>query len=161
MYLDFADFSRSLFHKPFLFKRLCELVTNVQKKNTASSNLSDIVLLVVLILGLSFLYRFTIGRTNSDLSSNSKLVNNTEPLIIKPQKIENRSLEDAIKDLTAENCRLVILKAKAYLNTPHVVDYDEFKSKALKSKIVFLSPSDSGLFLLVQINNEQWVWIPS
>ena len=87
--------------------------------------------------------------------------NNLESLSEEPEIVENISLEEAINDLLRDGCRIVNVKTKVYLENPQNVSYKEFKSKALESQIVVVSPSDSGTFLLVQIKSIQWVWIPS
>jgi hypothetical protein len=87
--------------------------------------------------------------------------NNTESLNEKHEIVKNLSLEEALSDLISDGCRIVNVKSIVYLDNPQIVSYKEFKLKALESQIVVASPSDSGTFLLVQIESIQWVWIPS
>ena len=74
---------------------------------------------------------------------------------------ENLSLGEALGDLMSDGCRIVNVKSKINLDNPQIVSYKEFKLKALESQVVVASPSDSGRFLLVQIESIRWVWIPS
>ena len=98
---------------------------------------------------------------NHDSPSDTSRNTGNEPSSEVHEAIESMSLEDAIKDLKWAGCRIISLKTKAYLDKPNYVSFNDFKSKALESKIVFTSPSESGTFLLVQINNIQWVWTPT
>ena len=78
-----------------------------------------------------------------------------------PEIVENLSFDEALSDLVRDGCRIVNVKSSVYLDNPHIVSYNEFKSKALERQIVVASPGNSGTFLLVQINKIQCVWIPS
>ena len=91
----------------------------------------------------------------------STLINDTEPQSEESETEKNPRLMETITDLTLEGCSIIILETKVYLDNPYYVDYEEFKSKALESKIVIVSPGDSNTILLVKIKNIQWIWIPS
>jgi hypothetical protein len=79
----------------------------------------------------------------------------TEPTII-----ENKRLEEAINELKHDGCTFVSLKAKLYLDNPHYLGYNDFKLKALETKLVIISPSNSGYILVVQKEGVQWIWVP-
>jgi hypothetical protein len=128
------------------------------KKSAASGENLDTILLIVLVISLSLLTKFLIGSTLSTSPPDQKF-NDIKPLVEEPV-IEEPSLEDAIIDLMKEGCRVYSAKVKVYLEDPNIVNFDEFKIKALESKLLIISHSESDSFLLVQIKNEQWIWVP-
>jgi hypothetical protein len=129
-------------------------------KKRAGNGIATITLVFSLVLCLGTVYWFVLNNQNLDQPLESKPNNYIESLSEEPEIVENLSLEEAINDLLRDGCRIVNVETKVYLNNPQNVSYKEFKSKALESQIVVVSPSDSGTFLLVQIKSVQWVWIP-
>jgi hypothetical protein len=73
---------------------------------------------------------------------------------------DTKILEDRLIYLEGEGCRIIYLDTKVYLDNPHYLSYEVFKSKALETKIVIVAPSEVGTILLVQIKNDQWIWSP-
>ena len=123
----------------------------------------DTIMLFFLIIFLSVFLWFLLGATNSNQSSEPGAKNNTRPSIVNPEPEipENLILEEAIQDLKWNGCQLLYITPKVYLDNPHYLDYEEFKSKALENKLVIITPSNNGTILLIQIKNDQWIWIPS
>ena len=113
----------------------------------------------VIILFCSILLWFLLGnlRDPSELPP----INETEPLLEELEMIEDPRIEKAIRELKQVGCELVFIEPRVYLDKPHNVAYDEFKSKALERNLVVVTPSDYGIILLVQIKKEQWIWVPS
>jgi hypothetical protein len=153
--------SRSVLHKIFLFYLLGESVSTVLKKRTAIGEPSDSILLVFLILCLIVLFWFLIGSTDKNQPLEPIPNNDTEPIIQEPEINETLRLEEAIQELKWEGCQLLYVEPRVYLDNTHYLGYEEFKSKALETKLVIMTPSDSGTILLVQIKNDQWIWVPS
>ena len=131
------------------------------KNRTANSETIDTILLASLILILGFFAWFMIGNINRNQPLEPILINDTEPQSEESETENNPKLMETITDLTLEGCSIIILETKVYLDNPYYVDYEEFKPKALESKFVIVSQGYSNTFLLVQIKNIQWIWIPS
>lgn len=74
--------------------------------------------------------------------------------------VENKSLQEAINELKNEGCTFVSVSTPVYLVDPQYLNYNDFKLKALETKIVVISPSDTGIFLLVQNGDIQIIWTP-
>ncbi len=90
-------------------------------------------------------------------SNQEELIKTT---LIETTIIENKRLEEAINELKHEGCALVSIKAQIYLDNPQYIGFNDFKLKALETKLVIMSPSDSGIILVVQNEGTQWIWIP-
>jgi hypothetical protein len=128
---------------------------------TANTKTADSILLVFLIICLSFLLWFLIGGIHKKNPLDPISDNDTEQIIEEPEITKPLNLEDAVQELKQEGCQLVSVGTRVYLDNPQYIDYEEFKSKALETRLVILTLGDSGIILLVQIKNDQWVWIPS
>jgi hypothetical protein len=131
----------------------------VLNKKARRGEFADIILLFFLVLILGVMYWFMTGFTNnSSRKLESTYINESSNEVTEIGS--STGLEEAIKELMSSGCKIVI-DPKVYLNDPHYVSFEEFKSKALNTKLVILTLSDSGNILLVQIKKEQWAWIPS
>ena len=102
---------------------------------------------------------FNMGQPSKTTTINNK-EETPEPVIIENTTHKNVTLEEAISELKHGGCKVVSVKAPVYLGNPQYLSYNDFKLKALEAKVVIMSPSDSGIFLLVQKEDIQWVWIP-
>jgi hypothetical protein len=78
-----------------------------------------------------------------------------------PKESDTHRLEDGLKNLEREGCQIIYIETKVYLDNPHYLSYEVFKSKAFEAKHVIVTQSDTGTILLVQIKNDQWIWAPS
>ena len=155
-----------------IIKSAYDLDMSIVRTRSGVGILVSIVLMFSIVMFVSSLFfliidsGFLFGAPGSSLfkpstAANDIPNNNTESLNEKHEIVENLSLDEALIDLISDGCRIVNLKSIVYLDNPQIVSYREFKLKALESQIVVSSPSDSGIFLLVQIESIQWVWIPS
>ena len=132
------------------------------KRKAGTNVIATIVLLfsIVLFVGSVF-YLIYINPLNLTPEQSPKIVTiNDKEESPEPIIVENKSLQEAISELKHEGCTLVSVKAPIYLNNPQYLGYNGFKLKALETKRVFMSPSDSGIILLAQNEGVQWIWVP-
>ena len=107
------------------------------------------------------MYWFILSNKNNEQQNEPVQNTNNIPERKTPETNTTISLAEAIIDLKSENCHIVNTNAEVYLDNPHYIRYEVFKLKALETKIVALSPSDSGPLLITQSENIQWIWIPT
>ena len=84
--------------------------------------------------------------------------NNEEPP--EPTTNVNKTIEEAISELKHEGCTFVSVKFPVYIDNPQYLGYDDFKTKAIETKLIVLSPSDVGIILIVQNADVQFIWVP-
>ena len=118
-------------------------------------------LLFSLVICLGSVYWFILSNKNNGQQNEPAPNTNNIPESIAPETNIKMSLTEVIIDLKSENCHIVNTNAEVYLDNPHYIRYEVFKLKALETKIVALSPSDSGPLLITQSENIQWIWIPT
>jgi hypothetical protein len=133
----------------------------VLKIRKASGVTSDTVLLIILVLVCSLLLYFLLGSLKNNSASDNSSINDTDSILLDPEIIDNPRLEEAVSELRQSGCELLIIEPKVYLDDPNNVTFTEFKSKAMETRLVVVTPSEYGTILLVQIKKEQWIWCPS
>ena len=133
------------------------------KKRAGTGVLTYIILMFSLVISIGSIYFFTLHNpiNSRDESFKYTTISDNEQVIEDLERKEGFTFVEAILDLKKEGCHIVYVKDKMSLNDPNNINFNEFKSKALVTKTVVVTPSDSGNLLLVQIKKEQWVWTPS
>ena len=106
------------------------------------------------------LYWFIMGNNIVNQSSDATSGLKDEPESVAMPEVK-MSLAEALVDLKNEGCRIVTIKSELFMESPEYFGYNEFRIKALETKTVVVSPSESGYFLVVTKGDIQWVWIPS
>lgn len=133
------------------------------KKRTGAGIIAYLVLLFSLVLSLGSLYFFVLHGSirTPDQSVKYTTIIDKGQVSDESEVNEGFTFVEAILDLKQNGYQIVYVKDKIYLDNPQYIGYEEFKSKTLEIKTVFVTPSDLGIILLVQIKNDQWIWIPS
>ena len=115
-----------------------------------------------LVICLGSIFWFILSNQKREQSYENIPINNNELSGEEEHETDDSpSLAKAIIDLKSNGCHIVNLKQKVYLDNPQYVSYEEFRLKAFVNQIVIAYPGDSGTLLLVQLENTQWIWIPS
>lgn len=131
------------------------------KKRSITAELFDTILLFTIVIILAVFSFFMMGTANRNQPLETIHINGNESNSEEPTIIENKRLEEVIQELKWEGCKIVFVEPRVYLDNPNYVSYEEYKSKAIETNLVIVTPSESGTILLVQNQKNQWVWIPS
>lgn len=70
------------------------------------------------------------------------------------------SMEQAINDLKANGCVIVEKTNKDGLDDANEVNYDGFRTLAIRRRIVYLIVDEDTEALLVQLEDKYYVWTP-
>jgi hypothetical protein len=133
----------------------------VIKKRPITAETIETILLFSIVIVLSFFTYYMTGTLSRNQPTEIIYVNGEQSNSTETMVIENKKLEEAIQELKMEGCQIVFVEPKIYLDYPNYVDYGDFFSKAIERKLVIVTPGESGMILVVQLQKTKWVWIPS
>jgi len=127
------------------------------------ANVTTVVMIITsLIICLGSVYWFVVFNNESQTKNiTNKTQTNTENEIIFPLSTEEPNVTDALQELRHEDCKIIKLDSPLYLDNSHYVSYNEFRSMALEKKLIILSPNESNFFMVVLIEDVQYIWVPN